>query len=177
MSIFYVLIYIFSLTLQSLVSLNIHNQCQNISLTSPVYFIRGGKWRVAPDREIDVNAVMQNHIEFDAGQDILEGFLAYRIQRKHADSNQSELKRIWLLVALHGDQTKGLHVHALVVEHNKRFDKDRLKRLYKKHRYLLKTRANITKSNWVLDDTTMLTTFEIMNGGDRWDIFISEEKK
>jgi hypothetical protein len=118
MSISCVPIYVFSLTLQSPISLNIHNQYESISLTS-VYSIHSGKWDVAPDHEIDVNAVMQNCIEFGAGQDILEGVLAYRIQRKCTVSAQNELKCIWLLVALNSEYTKGPHVHALVVKHNK----------------------------------------------------------
>jgi hypothetical protein len=90
---FSVLICVVSLALQSPVLLNIHNQCQGINLTSPVYFIHGGRWPIAPDQAIDVNAVMQNPIEFDAKQNILEGALVYRIQRKHITSAQDESKK------------------------------------------------------------------------------------
>jgi hypothetical protein len=178
MSIFYVLTRIVSLALRLPVLLNIHNQCQDISLTSPVYFMNGGKWHVVPDQEIDFDNVMRNLLEFDPGQNILEGTLVYKIQKKHAESAQDESKRIWLLVAWNGEYIKGLDVCALLVEHNERLDEDRLRRLYQKRWPLLKTRVNTTKSNWTLDDTAMLsTTIRAMNGGYRWDVYISEERK
>jgi hypothetical protein len=176
MLIFHILICVVSFALQSPVLLNIHNQCQAINLTSPIYFIHGGKWNVVPDKEIYVNAVMQNRLEFDSEQNALKGALVYRIQRKNVASDQDESKHIWLLIAWSGKHTKGLHVCALVVEHNKRLDEDRLKRLYQKRWPLLREQTNITKGNWTLNDTTMLTTtISARNGGYRWDIFISEE--
>jgi hypothetical protein len=178
MSIFYVFTCTVSLVLQSPVLLNIHNQCQSINMTSPVYFIHGGRWPTAPGPEIDMNTVMQNRLEFDSEQDILEGALVYRIQRRHLESTQDKLKHIWLLVAWNGKHTKELHVCALVVEHNKRLDEDRLRKLYQKRWPLLKERANITEGNWTLNDMTKLTTtISARNGGYRWDIFISEERK
>jgi hypothetical protein len=131
-----------------------------------------------PDQKIDVNAVMRNRIELDSGQDILEGALVYKIKRQHTESAQDEPKRIWLLVAWSGKYTKGLRVCVLLVEHKKRLDEDRLRKLYQKRWPLLRERTNVTESSWTLNDTTMLTTtFEVMNGGYRWDIFISEEEK
>jgi hypothetical protein len=173
-STFYVFICVVSLTLRLSVSLNIHNQCQDIHLISPVYFIHGGKWHVAPDQEIDANAVMQNCIELDAEQDILNGALAYRIQRKDAESVQDESKSIWLLVAWNDEHTKELHVHALLVEPNKKLDEDRLRKLYQKHWPLLRAQADATGGSWALNDTTRLTSaIRVTNGGYRWDVFIS----
>jgi hypothetical protein len=97
-----VLICIISLTLQLPILLNIHNRCQNINLTSPVCFVHGGRWRAAPDFETNVNAVMKNLLGFDSGQDILEGILAYKIQRRHDNYDKSaydESKDIQFLVA------------------------------------------------------------------------------
>jgi hypothetical protein len=170
-----------SLVLQSPVSLNIHNQCQDINLTSPVYFIHGGKWHVVPDQEIDVDAIMRSRLEFDSGQDILEGILVYKIQRQHAKSDefvQDKSKNIQLLVAWHAEHTKGLHVRALLIEHDKEFnwDEDKLRELHQKCWCPLDAWANPTGSNWKLDDATMLTTtIKVMNGDYRWDISISEE--
>jgi hypothetical protein len=169
-----VLIYVISFALQLLIPLNIHNWCQDINLTSPVYFIRGGKWHITPDQRIRVDAIMQNCLEFDSGQDVLEGALAYRLQRKHAKSAQYELNHIWFVVAFHSEHTKRLHVHALLVKHNERLDEYKLRKLYRKRWTLLKAQANITRGHWLLDDTTMLeTTIKVMNEGYRWDIFIS----
>jgi hypothetical protein len=41
----------------------------------------GEKWHVVADQEIDIDAVMRSRIEFDSGQDMLEGILAYGMQR------------------------------------------------------------------------------------------------
>jgi hypothetical protein len=101
MSIFYVLIYVFSLTFQLPVSLDIFNWCQDIDLTSPIQFIRGGRCRVTPDQEMGDYVLMSNLLEFDSGQDILEGALVYKIQRKQSASDklvQDESKSIQLLV-------------------------------------------------------------------------------
>jgi hypothetical protein len=171
-----------SLILQSTVSLNIHNRCQAINLASPVYFMHGGRWDVIPDQEIDGNAVMRNHLELEPGQDMLGGALVYRVQTKQCTEydkiDQDESKHIWLLVAWRGEYAKGLHVHALLIEHNKKLDEDRLRRLHRKHWHLFDTQANSTRGNWMLDDTTMLvTTIRETNGGYRWDIFISERTK
>jgi hypothetical protein len=171
-----VLMCVTSLALQSLISLNIHNQCQDIKLISPVYFIHGGKWRAALDQRIDVNTVMKNCVEFDAKQDTLEGALAYKIQ--HVGSDQDESKHHWLLIAWHSEYTSGLHVCALVVEHNKQIDKDRLRKLYQKRWHSLNAQVNATGDNWILNDTTKLATImNVTNGGYKWNLSISEETK
>jgi hypothetical protein len=184
----YVLTYVASLALQSPISLNIHNQGQRINLTSPVCFMHGGKWHTVPDQEIYTNTIMRNYIEF--GQDILEGALVYRIQRRKTSfvrkrrtqrkrakidtSIQDEPKRIQLLVAWHVEHTE-LHVRALLVEHEGELDKHKLRILHQKHRHLLSAQVDAIKSDWQLNDATVLKTkIKAMNGGYRWDIFISE---
>jgi hypothetical protein len=175
-----VLISTASLALQSLVSLNIYNQYQGICLISPVYFIHGGRWNVAPVQEIDTYAIMRNLIEFNPGQEILEGALVYKIQRKHVEYNefiQEESESILLLVAWRVEHRKGLYVRALLAEYGKEFnwDEDKLRKLHQKYWHLLKSRVNPVGSNWLLSDATALaTSVEVMNGGYRWDIFISE---
>jgi hypothetical protein len=163
--------------------LNIHNRCQDVNLASPVYSIYGGRWHVIPNQEIDVNAVTRNRLEFNSGQDILKGVLVYRIQRKHAESDKSaqdESKHIWLLVAWYAKHTKGLHVRALLVEHDKELDwnEDGLMKLHQDCWQPLNVWVNPIESNWQLDDATVLaTTIKAMNRGYGWDIFISEGKR
>jgi hypothetical protein len=176
----YILIFIcvVSLALQSSVSLNIYNQYQGINLTSPAYFIHGGRWHVTPDQEIDADVVMRNYIEFDSGHDILEGALVYRIQRQHVEydkSAQDKSKSIQLLVAWHVEHTKKLDVRAVLVEHEKELNEDKLRRLHQKYWHLFKGFASYIKSNRLLDDATVLgITVKTMNGGYRRDIFISK---
>jgi hypothetical protein len=164
--------------LQSLVSLNIYNQCQAINLASPVRFVHGGRWTVIPDPEIDVNTVMRNYIEFDSEQDILEGALMYRTQRQHAESDESardESRRIQLLVAWHVEHTKELHIRALLVEHDRELDEDKLKKLHQKCWHLFNAWVDPIENEWLLDNAKKLKTkIKAMNGGYRWDIFIHE---
>jgi hypothetical protein len=180
--ILFVLIYVVSLVLQSPISLNIYNARQGINLTSPVYFMHGGKWHVVPRQKIDVNSVMRNHIEFDSGQDILEGALVYKIQRKYAESDESvqdESRSIHLLVAWRGEYTKGLYVRVFLVEHDNEFnwDEDKLRRLYQKYWYPLDAWVDFIGNNWLLDDTAVLTArVDVMNGGYKGDIVIYERK-
>jgi hypothetical protein len=174
---FSVLICVVSLALQSPALLNIHNRCQDIHLTSPVYFTRGEKWHIVPDQEINADAVMVNHLEFDSGRDILEGILTYRLRRHVKSDKLIESKNIQLLVAWYGGYTEGLHVRALLVEHDKEFnwDEGKLRRLHQKYWHLLDVLDNTTGIGWLLSDATMLaTTVKAMNSKYRWDIFISE---
>jgi hypothetical protein len=102
---------------------------------------------VAPDQEIDADAVMQIRLGLDARQNILEGTLIYRVQRKHAESAQDESKHIWLLIAWNGEYAKVLHVCALLIEHNKKLNEDRLRKLYQICWPSLKARVNTIQSN------------------------------
>jgi hypothetical protein len=136
--------------------------------------------RLIFDPEIGISFVMRHHLELDSEEDILDGALVYRIQRRHAASDepiQDESKSIQLLVTWRFEHTKGLHVRALLVEHDKElgWDKDKLKRLHQKCWHSLDAQVNSIRSNWLLDDTTVLMiTVKTMNGGHRWDILISE---
>jgi hypothetical protein len=180
MLIFFVLIRVVSLVLQSPISLSIFNAHEDINLTSPVHFIHGGKWHVAPDQEIDAIDVMRNYLEFDSGQDILEGALVYKIQREHAESDeviQDESKSVHLLVAWYVDQTKGSDVRALLVEHDKglNWDEDKLKKLYQRHWHSFDAWISPTGCIWLLDDATVLSVgVDAVNGDYRWDIVIAE---
>jgi hypothetical protein len=178
MFIFFILTCVVSLALRLPIPLYIHNQCQSIDLVPPVYFIDGGKWHVTSVWKIDANILMRNRLKFDANQNILEGALAYRTQRKHAEFAQDESKPIWLLIVWNSEYAKGLRVHTLLVGYNKELDEYRLRKLYRKRWPLFKERANATGNSCTLNDTTKLvTTIEVTNRGYEWNISISEERK
>jgi hypothetical protein len=140
--------------------------------------MHGGRWHVAPDQEINVENDMRKYLKLDVGQGILEGALAYRIQRKHAESIQYKSKHIWLLVAWRFKYTKEPHVRALLVEHNKRLDENRLRKLYQKYWPSLKKQINATRREWTLDDTTMLVTRISVEYEDYiWNIYIEEKNR
>jgi hypothetical protein len=142
--------------------------------------MRGGRWHIIPYQEIDVSTVARICFEFDPREDILEGILMYKVQRKHAGSDklsQGKSKQVQLLIAWCGKHTEGLHVRVMLIEHSTKLDKDKLKSLHQKCWPLLKSRINPTVSFWLLDNTTALaTTIKAMNEGHRWYISISEQK-
>jgi hypothetical protein len=175
MFIFFVLICVVRLILQ-LPILNIYNKCQDVNLTSPVYFIHGGKCHTVPNQKIDVNAVMSNLFVFDSRCDILEGALIYRVQRRwHIEPD--ELRGTELLVTWHVDHAEESHVRALLIEHNEELDwnEDKLRVLHQKCWQPLDAWVDPIGNNWLLHNLPVLaTSVKIMNGGYRWDISISE---
>jgi hypothetical protein len=184
MFIFSLLIYIVSLVLQSPVLLNIYiyNRCQNINLTSLIYFTHDERWHKVPYPKADVIDVMRNRVEFGSGQNILEEALIYRLQKiQYAESDKfvhNESKKVQLLVAWRVEHTRELHARALLVEYVRKLNEDRLRRLYQKCRDSLKVQINPIRNNWILDDTTVLTTrIRAMDGGYGWDILISKGAK
>jgi hypothetical protein len=179
----FVLICVTSFVLRSPISLNIYNGCLHTNLMSPAYFIHGGKWDILPDKRVDIIHIMRSRLEFDPGQDVLEGALVYEIRRKLIESGefiQNESKSIHLLVAWHIDHTKGSAVYALLVEHDKEFnwDEDKLRRLYQKYWHPLGAWSKFIGNNWLLNDATVLrAAVDIMNGGYKLDIIISERNE
>jgi hypothetical protein len=166
--------------LQSPISFNLHNQCKDINLISPVCFIHGGKWHAVPDQKIGVNDVMRNRVEFDSGQNTLEGALIYKIQKRHNSKfdkySQDESEDTQLLVAWRVRRGAEPIICVLLVEHDSELDEDKLRRLYQKCWNSLEKQVDFIGSNWLLDDTTSLeTTVKVINGGCTLSIFISEE--
>jgi hypothetical protein len=156
--------------------------------------MRGGKWHVVPEQEMYTNDVVRNRIEFDSGQDILEGALIYRIQKREASFSemkrrsqrkrakndkfvQDESKHIRLLVAWYVEHTKKLHIRALLVENDGELDEHKLRILYQKYWHLLNAQVDPIENKWQLNGTTVKTKIKVMNGGYRWDVFISDKKE
>jgi hypothetical protein len=133
-----------------------------------------------PDQGIDADSVIRSFIEFNSVQNILEGVLVYRIQKKYVESDrliQDESESAQLLVAWRGEHAKELHLRSLLVEHDGEFnwDEDKLRWLHQKYWHLLNVQVEPDEGNWQLNDATMLKTkVKAMNGGYKWDIFISE---
>jgi hypothetical protein len=67
------LMYIFSLRLQLLPCVTIHNQCSNIELVSPVYFDNGAICPKLSDRQIDIDTKMRAYFEINTTQNDVEG--------------------------------------------------------------------------------------------------------
>jgi hypothetical protein len=64
------------------------------------------------------------------------------------------------------------------VEYDKELDEDKLRRLCQKYWHLLKARIDPIGSEWILNDATVLTiTVNVMRGGYKWNIFITEGER
>jgi hypothetical protein len=188
--IFFMLMCIVSLTLHGVMDVTVRNQYSDIELVSPVYFCNHGSYNEYPIERTDIGAMMK--IGFSFGLDKLPGgILMYKVQRKRgvmsdrqpkADATPTEVvedtsKTMRLLVVWEIEHFRDLRVYIVLVEHDNEleWDEDRLSELHQKRWHSLNAWIDSTRNNWLLDDGAVLeTTIKVMNGGHRWDIFISE---
>jgi hypothetical protein len=174
--------HVFSLSIKPTFKLNIHNQCLNVDLVSPIYII--DDWlecRRPPDYKVCAGDTMKSGFmikwNYETG-----GALIYKPQRKQSHepieigedaSSEAHLLVIWKL-----SKSKMLYSDVLLVEHDKRLDwnKDGLKELYHKNRFRLCSYS--ATERWSLDDNVaFMTTFEIMNRSRILNITISEVER
>jgi hypothetical protein len=126
------LIHTVSLDLQLPSRVNIHNQCLNIKLISPVYFSNGAVCFMLSGQQIDIDTRMSASFEINATQDEFEDALLYRLQRyvesndqnsvdtSATETNKNEAKCVQVLVAWKvKDFENSLYV--VLVEHTKEF--------------------------------------------------------
>jgi hypothetical protein len=130
------LIYTVSLTLQSTMNVTINNQCSNIALTSPVYFIGDAACHIPFPQQTDCMSDMEISFRTDIYQGTFGGALSYHLQRKRnnesgnrADKNTAISAQLLVIWKFRIDR---LYAHACLIEHESvlTWDKDMLKRLY-----------------------------------------------
>jgi hypothetical protein len=188
--IFPILMCTVSLTLHGVMDVAVHNQYPDIELASPVYFCNRGVYNEYPVERTDIGAMLK--IDFSFGLDKLPGgILMYEVRRKgntesdHQSSTDATSiegvedtpKTMRLLVVWKIEHFGEARAHIVLVEHDKEleWDEDRLSELHQKCWYSLNAWIDPARNNWLLDDGAVLeTTSKVMNGGYRWDIFISE---
>jgi hypothetical protein len=134
------------------------------------------KWRLLQANNQSLLDYLTNdegaHVVPDVGIDDTNGDIALALIR---DLIRNESKQTQLLVVWNGKHTEGLHVRALLIEHDWELDEEKLRKLHQRHWHLLETQVDTIKSKWLLNDTTVLeTSVNVMNEGHRWDIYISE---
>jgi hypothetical protein len=183
LSMLIVLIYTISLYIKPSIKLNIYNQCLNVDLISPTYIINDDlKWYRPPNHTVCTGDTMRTgFIVHDPGNES-GGALIYRLQRKQSHeftemsedtSDPTHILMVWEI-----SRSNELFADVLLLEHNKRFDKDDLKDLYHKNINRFRLFPYSVTEIWSLyDNITLMTTFEIMNRGRILNINISEVKK
>jgi hypothetical protein len=124
------LIYTVSLTLQSTMNVTINNQCSNIALTSPVYFIGDAACHIPFPQQTDCMSDMEISFRTDIYQGTFGGALSYHLQRKRnnesgnrADKNTAISAQLLVIWKFRIDR---LYAHACLIEHESvlTWDKD-----------------------------------------------------
>jgi hypothetical protein len=186
-----VLIYAVSLLIPSSFKLNIHNQCLNVDLVSPVYITDLGlDYHRPPGHNVCTGDTMRSGFIIDEhnfafeSSDVLCGALIYGLQRKqihgYTEMNEDALSSARLLVVWEISRSKELYADALLIKHDKGFnwDKSDLEELYRKNSNQFRMFFGYAIETWSLDDSVaLMIALNIMNKNHILDITISELKR
>jgi hypothetical protein len=177
-----VLMYVVRLYVQPALKLIIHNQCSNIDLVSPKYVANGRlECHKPPNSKVCAGETMRSGFIIGKPKSASRSVLIYRLQRRqsHDSTEMGEDTSVHLLVVWRISSSNELFADARLIEHDKKLDWDEkgLRKLYSKNTHL-KLSFYSAAQPWLLDDNTVLmVTFKIMNGGRLLDITISEEER
>jgi hypothetical protein len=177
-SILIALMYAISLSIQSSFKLNIHNQCLNVDLVSPMYITYG--WLEGckpPDHKVHAGDIMSSSFIIERLDDESVGTLICKLQRRQSYADRGAANVVQLLVVWRISESKELYVDVLLVEHDKVFiwNKDNLSDLYHKNINQFRLYSDPIIEIWSLNDSVaLMTTFEIMNSGRILNVTISE---
>jgi hypothetical protein len=153
------------------INVTIDNRCNNIELTSPVYFTKNTTCNVHPSQQVDFRNRMKVSFRTGMDQDTFGGALLYHLKGKDDVSVSAQLLVIW------GWNSYRLYSHVRLIEHENTlvWDKSKLKALYAG--YDSQYDIDVIIEEWFLDDNKRLKTVcETSRGGLEMNIIISEEK-
>jgi hypothetical protein len=174
--------------------LNIHNQCSNVKLISPIYFGNGVVYPKLSDQQIDIDTEMKTCFTINTIQNELKGTMLFKLQRKEnrfsiylsnifkrQGYSNDEAKCIQMFIAWKVKNSK-LFLYVALVKHLKEFtwNEDKLRNLYYKNHSWLKEYNNTRSDAWLMDDNIVLkTTFNTrdLKNIPELSISISEEEK
>jgi hypothetical protein len=152
--------------------MTIDNQCTNIELTSPVYFIKDTDYHIQFPQQVNHRSIMKANFVTGIDQDTFGGVLLYHLKRKNDASISVQLLVIWKY------KSNGIHSRALLVEHESTlaWDKVKLKRLYDGYGNQYEAYSVMNKGRWLLSDNIRLgTSCNLSYGGFKMNISIYEE--
>jgi hypothetical protein len=172
MAIYPMLIYIVSLTFQSVMNVTVNNQCSNIELVSPVHFIKNAIYHVQFPQRVEPNRIMRANIMIGIDRDMFGGALLYHLRRKVNASISTQLLVIW------GLRHDSIYSHVWLIEHESTlfWDKDKLRRLYDVYNSQYGAYSTIYRGKWLLDDDTKLETKYVSSHRD-FEIIISKSER
>jgi hypothetical protein len=183
MIIYFVLIYIISCTLQSAMDVTINNQCSNIELTSPVYFIKDTACHIHLPQQVDSESRMKVDFMIGVDRDLFGGVLLYHLQRKESvesdhrfDTDTSTSTQFLIIWGCSSDE---VYSHVWLIKHERTFiwSEDKLEKLCHVYDSQYRTYSNIDRRRWLLYDNTMLKIeCETTYRGFKMEVIISEDK-
>jgi hypothetical protein len=185
LSMLIILTYTVSLSIRSLVKLNIHDQCLNVGLVSPIYITGNGlECHKPPAYRVYAGETMRSGFIINKSDDMFYGVLIYRLQRRwtheSTDIGKDAISAAHLLVVWRISEFNELYADVLLIEHTKAFtwDEDNLKKLYYENYDRLKGYAGTISNTWLIDNMVLRTTFSARNlrGNPKLSISISEER-
>jgi hypothetical protein len=176
------IVLMYAVSLSNHVLVNIHNQCLNIDLVPPIYITGYGlECHRAPDYKVSAGDTMRSNFIISKLDYEPYGVLMYKLQRKQTHKSIEFGKDIssatYLLVVWEFSRFNELYADVLLVEHDKGFDKDALKHLYKNDKkYIL--HSSLVIETWLLNDNAaLIATSETMNEGHLLNITISQVER
>jgi hypothetical protein len=180
-----VLIYVVRLAIPSSIKLNIHNQCLNVDLVSPIYGAGTGlECHRAPDRKVYAGSTTKSAFIIESDDVFLGGTLIYGLQRRQTrestEINEDKSNTTYLLVVWEISESKYLYADVLLIEHDEKLDWNKygLKYLYRDKFNQFRWFPYSATETWSLDDNVVLmTTLEIMDEDRILDITISEVER
>jgi hypothetical protein len=181
LSMFIVLIYAVRLLIPTSIKLNIHNQCLNFGLASPVYVTSNEiEFHRPPSYKVCAGDTMRSGFIIMSENESY-GALIYRLQRKQPHKSteicEDTSSNIHLLVVWRIASAK-IYTGALLVEYDRKLGKDDLKKLYCENINQFRLYLDSATKTWLLDDNiALMITFEVMNSGHLFDITISEVER
>jgi hypothetical protein len=179
LSTLFILIYTISLPIKPAIKLNIHNQCPNVDLISPTYIAdsRSECYRI-PDHKVCAGDAMRSAFTIDKLEDEYNGALICKLQRRQSYEStkiSEDASSVVQLLVVWNFSKFELHADILLVEYGKRLDKDHLKELCHKNVSNFRLYPVPITETWLLDDNTaLMISFKVMNGGQLLNVTISE---
>jgi hypothetical protein len=172
MVIYSILIYITSLTIQSVINITIDNQCSNIKLTSPVYFVQDATCRIQFPQHVNSKSIMKARFITGISRSTFGGALLYRLQEKKYTSTRTQLLVIW------GYNSDKIYSHARLIEHESTLDwnKDKLKSLYNLYNIQYNVPSHLGRW-WLSEDRTLKTKCETSHGGFEIKVIFPKEEE
>jgi hypothetical protein len=180
------LMYMTSLPMQPSFKLDIHNQCLNVNLASPIYINGDGlECHRPPDYKVYAGDTMRSGFMINKLDDESYGVLTYRLQRRQShgftETGENTSSATHLLVIWRISRFKKLYADVLLVEHAKAFtwNEDKLNKLYHENHDQLKECNGTISDTLSMDDNMILkTTFSarFLRENSELSVSISEER-